>query len=255
MQYRIEPDQLDRVLDGDDPAGRRALAHIAWEEVGRFTASSTVDQLLGPQLSEIGDATCASAFRAACSRLGLEVVYVGVTNVHPEKTRRRGLPQRRQGRAGEGRRHPRGPGDRERAAFQGGRRRPARPLPRPSRRAQPQGQRDGERREQTLRAADPAVAEALAARLKDVEPLFQAQHRGRGGAAASRRAQREVEQDFELGLGRTLDEQPSRRRERRPGRARRADDRGRAGASRRALAGRSRATGHAGPGGGVVPRG
>jgi hypothetical protein len=60
--------------------------------------------------------------------------------------------------------------------------------------------------EQTLRSAAPAVAAALAARIKDVEPLFQAHIEAEAELARVREAQREVEQDFELGLGRTLDE-------------------------------------------------
>jgi membrane protease subunit HflK len=84
VQYRIRPDRLAAYTQqNDDPHHKMRL--IAWEEVGRVAASHTVDGLLGPELPEAG-ATLKRRIDARAAELGLEVVYVGLVNVHPEKT-------------------------------------------------------------------------------------------------------------------------------------------------------------------------
>ncbi|MCK4341655.1 MAG: hypothetical protein KAY37_08030 [Phycisphaerae bacterium] len=84
IQYRIWPDELHRYSQSM-VAPHRAIRDIAWEELVCFNASSTADYLMGKDLGQIG-----AALRRHISErvrdLGLEVVYVGVTNVHPEKS-------------------------------------------------------------------------------------------------------------------------------------------------------------------------
>lgn len=84
LQYRIQTHHLDRftqtTVDPDD-----TLLAVAWEEVSQFMASTTADYLLGEELRGIGE-KLRQRIAARVQDLGLEVVYVGITNVHPEKT-------------------------------------------------------------------------------------------------------------------------------------------------------------------------
>lgn len=94
VQYRIRADRLADYLRqfADVPAGGRlphaedALRAIAWNEVLRFNAASDVDSLIGPgdQAGEVLRQRIAR--RADQLKLGLEIVHVGVLDVHPEKT-------------------------------------------------------------------------------------------------------------------------------------------------------------------------
>jgi regulator of protease activity HflC (stomatin/prohibitin superfamily) len=84
IQFRIKPELLYKyVQTAENP--ERTIRNVAWEEVTRFAAASTVDFLLGQDVRRI-----AEHLKTAVSRrvedVGLEVVYVGVTNVHPEMT-------------------------------------------------------------------------------------------------------------------------------------------------------------------------
>jgi regulator of protease activity HflC (stomatin/prohibitin superfamily) len=84
VQYRIRPDQLESYTNAShDP--HRAIIDFAWEEVQRFAAGTNAEALLSTELSAIGDVLRAR-IAARVQPLGLEVVYVGVTNVHPERT-------------------------------------------------------------------------------------------------------------------------------------------------------------------------
>ncbi len=84
IQYRIKPELLYKYAqNASDP--ERTIRNVAWEEVTRFTASSTVDFLLGQDVSKIADYLKTSVSKRVAN-VGLEVVYVGVTNVHPEMT-------------------------------------------------------------------------------------------------------------------------------------------------------------------------
>jgi regulator of protease activity HflC (stomatin/prohibitin superfamily) len=84
VQYRIQPAQLTRYSQTlVDPGA--ALRALAWEEASRFMASTTAERLLGAELAQVG-ATLKARLAQRVADLGLEVVYVGVTNVHPEKS-------------------------------------------------------------------------------------------------------------------------------------------------------------------------
>ncbi|MCA9244359.1 MAG: hypothetical protein KDA32_10415 [Phycisphaerales bacterium] len=86
VQYRIRKDALaDYSRNLEDPV--LALRRIAWEETQRFNAASTLDLLLG-QRHEIAGGILKDriAKQAAAMKLGLEIVYVGMLGVHPEKS-------------------------------------------------------------------------------------------------------------------------------------------------------------------------
>lgn len=84
IQFRIKPELLYKyVQTAENP--ERTIRNVAWEEVTRFTAASTVDLLLGQDVRQIAEHLKAAVSRRVES-VGLEVVYVGVTNVHPEMT-------------------------------------------------------------------------------------------------------------------------------------------------------------------------
>lgn len=86
VQYRINSEELylfTQVMR--DP--KKIILDIAWEELGRYCASSTAEFLMGEDLKLIGEELEQRITeRARELQLGLEVVYVGVTNVHPEMT-------------------------------------------------------------------------------------------------------------------------------------------------------------------------
>lgn len=90
VQYRVREDALDRFSRISDD--RRGDAHamirsIAWEEVTKFTAASNIEQLMGELLVTGGPALKRQIqARADALSLGLEVVHVGIVGVHPEKS-------------------------------------------------------------------------------------------------------------------------------------------------------------------------
>ena len=85
IHYKIDPDRLvDFTQISENP--HRLLRRIAWNEVVQYAASNYVDDLLGDARREAGKQLReAIARRADEAKLGLEVVFVGVTNVHPSK--------------------------------------------------------------------------------------------------------------------------------------------------------------------------
>lgn len=86
VQYRIRDDQLDLYTQqvGNTPD---LMRNIAWEGVVRLNAAFTVDGLLGADLPEAEAILWKRiADRVEDLDLGLDVVYVGIANVHPEKT-------------------------------------------------------------------------------------------------------------------------------------------------------------------------
>ncbi len=85
VQYRLRADALDqftqRVAGPED-----ALRQVAWEEVSRFCASQDVDSLLGQKRDEFGPLLRERLARRVDELgLGLEIIYVGLDNIHPEK--------------------------------------------------------------------------------------------------------------------------------------------------------------------------
>jgi len=85
VQYRIRPDRLDAFTrNAADP--HAIIRRIAWNEVVRLAASSHLDELMGDWRDRIGpELHRRIAARVEELGLGLEVVYVGVLQVHPEK--------------------------------------------------------------------------------------------------------------------------------------------------------------------------
>ena len=88
IQYRIRDDEgglasyTQRMANAED-----TLRDIAWEEVVRYDAVSDIFTLLGEKYGTAG-AELKERISARLEELdlGLEVVYVGVQNVHPEPT-------------------------------------------------------------------------------------------------------------------------------------------------------------------------
>ncbi len=207
IQYRIQPDRLDEysnLMERPD----ETLHNVAWEEVSRFTAATTVDALLGRSHSEIGD-ILRQRISARVRELGLEVVYVGVTNVHPEKTvaesfrrvvteEQKKVADIREALVTENERLSKVAGDALTARLLAN--------------AVEQNRRASERAsaaQDALRAADPARLAPLADRLKETEPLLQARIAAQARFEKARELHRQIEEEFELGLGRTLAERRS----------------------------------------------
>jgi regulator of protease activity HflC (stomatin/prohibitin superfamily) len=205
VQYSILPDQLDRYTAAmEDP--EVALRNIAWEEVSRFNASSTVDSLLGRSNAEIGD-VLRERISARVRNLGLAIVYVGVTNVHPEKTvaeafrkvvteEQKKVADIREALVTANERLSKVAGDAEQARVLAN-------AVEQNRRANEQASAA----EEALRTADAAALAAVSAKLKDLEPLIAARVDAEARLDWARERQHDAAQEFELGLGRTLAEQ------------------------------------------------
>ncbi len=95
VQYRIAPPGgsaassgarlIDFVTTSVQP--HEALRDLAWEEVVRFNAAHDIFALLGDKYGAAGaEIRARLARRVADLGLGLEIVYIGVQNVHPETT-------------------------------------------------------------------------------------------------------------------------------------------------------------------------
>lgn len=84
VQYRIAPDGLpaytQKMADAD-----QMVRELAWDETVRYSASSTIDELLGDRRNKMGD-WLKQQLADRVSELGLEIVHVSVGNVHPAKT-------------------------------------------------------------------------------------------------------------------------------------------------------------------------
>ncbi|MFQ5805613.1 MAG: SPFH domain-containing protein [Phycisphaerae bacterium] len=86
VQYKIDPGRLvDFTRHVGDP--HATLRKIAWNETVRFAAASHIDQLLGEMRSEGGRTLQQRiARRAEDLKLGVDIKYVGILQVHPERT-------------------------------------------------------------------------------------------------------------------------------------------------------------------------
>lgn len=206
VQYRIAPDKLDvyssAMVDGDPD---RALRDIAWEEISRFIASSTVESLLSQELSTVGR-LLRDRISARGQELGLEVVYVGVTNVHPEKTVAeafRNVVKAEQEKVAAIREAL--VSENERLSKVAGDAHTARALANAVERSRKASETLNEA-ERLLSSVDSTALESFTARLKPIEPALLAHTEARARLEQARAAAQEIDQDFELGLGRTLDE-------------------------------------------------
>lgn len=82
IQYRIDPTRLEAYTQiATDP--RRFIRDLAWEGVTTFLAGLTVDKLLGEELEPAGR-LLRERLNKRTHEFGVDVVYVGITNVHPE---------------------------------------------------------------------------------------------------------------------------------------------------------------------------
>ncbi|MBK9119372.1 MAG: hypothetical protein IPM18_07185 [Phycisphaerales bacterium] len=84
VQYTIRPDRLHiytRTMR--DP--RQHLVNAAWQEVSRYMSSRTAEELLEARINEIGR-MLRQRIAERVADAGLEVVFVGITNIHPERT-------------------------------------------------------------------------------------------------------------------------------------------------------------------------
>lgn len=86
VQYRIPPEALaeytQRTADPHD-----LLRQMAWEEVSKYVATATVDELMGSRRDELGGWLAQRLTqRIGELALGLEIVHVGALGIHPEAT-------------------------------------------------------------------------------------------------------------------------------------------------------------------------
>ncbi len=83
VQYRIRSDRLiDYTRQRSDPD--QSLRNIAWTEVARLAATSNFFDFLGDKLDVVNRALRERIVQAVdAAKLGLEIVFVGVANAHP----------------------------------------------------------------------------------------------------------------------------------------------------------------------------
>lgn len=86
VQYRIRAAELDRYTNALADA-TRTLRNVAWREAMLVNATHDVDALLGDLRRTLGHQLRERIQRRADELgLGVEIVYVGLQNIHPEKT-------------------------------------------------------------------------------------------------------------------------------------------------------------------------
>ncbi len=86
VQYKIRPSELGYFTQQvADP--HAALRRIAWNEITRFAVASHIDQLMG-EMRSAGSRIVQEriARRADELKLGVDIKYVGILQVHPERT-------------------------------------------------------------------------------------------------------------------------------------------------------------------------
>ncbi len=86
VHYKIDPQRLaDYTRSVEEPA--LLLRSLVWNETVRYNAAAHGEALLGELRKSAGD-TLRQRIAARCAelKLGLEIVYVDLVNVHPERT-------------------------------------------------------------------------------------------------------------------------------------------------------------------------
>lgn len=233
IQYRLRPDALDRytqTMVSRHP--ETALREMAWEETTRYLSSTTVDELLGARLGQVGE-LLRQRIGPRAAALGLEVVYVGVTNVHPERTVAeafRGVVKAEQEKVAAIREAL--VTENERLSKVAGDAVTARALANAVERARKASEALNDAL-QTLHAADARTVDELTRQLEQSESVFQAHISAQARLERARDAQLDAELNFELGLGETAAE---RNRVARAVAAAQADERAAADALAAALA-------------------
>lgn len=202
VQYRIDDRRLDVYTRApSDP--HRAVRDIAWEEVTRFNAASTVEHLMSRDRLLIGQ-QLHKRMAERVKPFGLGIVYVGVTNVHPERTvatafrevigaEQQKLAAIREARVTENEKLSAVAGDVELA----------RRLAKTADRVR-EASEQVNTATQALRAADPAAVAAGAERLKELGPLLRQRLIAWAALADAQARSLRVEEDYKLGLGQTL---------------------------------------------------
>jgi len=202
IQYRICADELyrySRVMTEPD----RKLRDAAWSEVVRYAASTTVDDLLSRDLAALGE-FLRKRINERTRDLGLEVAYVGVTNIHPETTvanafrevigaEQQKVAAIREARVTENQKLSEVAGDVTRA----------RTLAKTTVRGQEAVKRLNEALA-GLQDVDPAKLEQLAARVLDAKSEFVADTVAAADWDDASEHEQQVKLDYQLGLGQTL---------------------------------------------------
>ncbi len=202
VQYRIRPDGLVQFTNTmENP--HRLIRVVAWEEMGRYLASLTVEQLLGERLVTVG-AEMQQRIAPRANALGLEVIYVGMTNVHPEKSvaeayrnvvqaEQEKIASIRTARVAENQRLSAVAGDARRARDLAEAIENSRAAEATSNEGAP-----------LLSSGDPAAVAALESRLEPLRPLFEEHVVTRARFERLARNTAQAERDFALGLGATV---------------------------------------------------
>lgn len=206
VQYRILPEGLRHYTTRTaDPEA--LLRSAAWSEMIRLASSTHIDALMGPQRERVADLLRERLTqRAAEHGLGLEIVHVGILLVHPERSvaeafrqvvrsQQEKIAEVRKARVTENEVLSRVAGDRDRAvtlaqAVDGLQMAEVRRAP----------------LERALRAFDPAQAAAVRARIEPLEPLFLQQVEAGWRLTRAREDARLTIEEFELGMGRSVQE-------------------------------------------------
>ncbi len=206
VQYRIDPAQLTAYTSHvSDPDA--ALRHIAWDEVVRFNASAHVDALMGPLRDQVGGALRDRiAQRCAALGLGLQIVHVGMLQVHPERTvaeafrtvitaQQEKIAEIRRARVKENEVLSRVAGDRERAILLAA--------------AIDNVQAGEERRaplERALRSLSPGAVESALRSFDELRPLLNERTELAWESRQAEARHRLILEEFELGLGRGVEQ-------------------------------------------------
>ena len=201
VQYRIRADRLDRYSRVmNDPSG--AIRDIAWEELVRYNASSTADFLMGRDRTQISE-ELRRRISERVRDIGLEVVCVAVTNVHPEMSVAQsyreviGAEQQKVAAIREAR-----VTEEQRLSAAAGDARRARAIAKATLRAREATER-ANTAAQSLRAADEALVAPPAARLMESAALFHEQIAAAARLDDARESREQVDEDYALGLGQT----------------------------------------------------
>lgn len=203
LQYRIDAEKLsDYTQQVEKP--EETLRNLAWAEVVKFNAAHDMNDLLSEHAGEFGETLRARLReRIAALKLGLDLVYVGIFNVHPDPSvaeAYRGVIDADQQRVGairealvvENQTLSAVAGDKNRAR--------ALTLAIDQFNAADRELQDSE---ETL-AADAAKSEALKAALAPLTPILQDRSVARERVRRAQQAKEVVGQEFEAGIGSNL---------------------------------------------------
>jgi len=216
VQYRINRNHLARYSRAAAEPDR-AIRNLAWEEVTRYVACWDIFTLLGEKYATAG-AELKQRIAKRCDELdlGVEIIYVGVQNVHPETTVAREfrkvisaeqekIAAIREALVKENEILSKVAGDRQTAL------RLAQAINniRPSEIAVARAERILSAKGQTLRGESEQSADRIAyyrRQLETLEPLLRELVLARWELTEAQEAHRQTELDAELGLGRTAAE-------------------------------------------------